>query len=403
MFYKPQEDLNTYLYDLRDTCSGKEYHSVIEGIYIQFKDTFFFSYVIQYILILLMYIKIGYGRYWKVLHYASLAGLIAAISENVTVAYLCVNYDEQTITKKTHYKQKMYSLLIDELFWIITEYSIPYLNLIKIRALTKRKIAKLINIIICLLFIPFAMSRLCIGVARMMKGCLSYDEIEFFHGIAFGIMAVADLICTAFILHFIKSYNKRSSSHGNDITNYIQQSSYTILITVDIVSMLLSILYIVTTNIDFHTPIISRNSVLPFHCFKSVFLLILAIDALIFKYGASTNSTIRDSKENSASNKNDSNSKNPSKYPYNVNVNSVNSYKKMDSLHKLNINGSLNRQKFLSMSSFGYNPNNDIYSFSQSMENLAQLENKTNNKDFKSFSSEHYGSLYRGEYNESNY
>jgi len=323
-----------------------------------------------------------------------LAGLIAAISENVTVVFICVNYDEQIITGKTHYKQKIYSLLIDEIFWIITEFSIPYLNLIKIRALTKKAIAKLIYIIICLLFIPFAMSRFCIGVARMMKGCLSYSEIEFFHGIAFGIMAIADLICTIFILHFIRSYNKRSSNHGNDITNYIQQSSYTILITVDIVSIVLSILYIVTTNIDFNSPIISRNSVLPFHCFKSVFLLILAIDALIFKYGATTNSTIKDSKENSSSNKNDSNFKNPSKYTYNVN-----SYKKNETPYNLNINGSLKRPNILSMSSFGYNPNNDIYSYSQSMENLAQPDiNKTDNKGIKQ-----YGSIYHGEYNELKY
>jgi len=400
-FTKPEDNIQNYNNHLGDTCSGKKYGHVIEGIYIQFKDTFFFSYIIQYVLVVLMYIKVGSGRYWKVLHYASLAGLIAAIGENVTVAFICENYDNGNYSPDSFYKKKIYTFLVDEIFWIITEFSIPYLNLIKMKAFAEGRIAKLINIVIYILFIPFSASRICIGIARMMKGYLNYSDIELFHGIAFGIMAIADLICTIFILHFIKKYNNRSSTHGNDLTNHIQQSSYTILITVDVVSIVLSVLYIVTTNIDFGTPILSNNSVLPFHCFKSVFLLILATDALLFKYGAGSNSTLKDSNENKTSNYNDT------MYQSSQKGIRMSSYKPIDSPSNMNSmnSSSLRSPKVMSMSYFGYNPNNDIYSYSKGSENpysksMENLSRPSNDIDIKPFPSEHFGLIHHGEYNE---
>jgi len=269
-----------------NTCNNKNYENWYQGINTQFKDTFYFSFIIQFILVSLMYTHVGNGKYWKVLFYASLAGLIGASIEHSTLAYICQKsqHDNHTMVP---------SFLIEEFFWIICEYSIPYLNLIKMGALSKGTFVKFIKALIYLLFIPFAGVRLYNGYDRMMEGFLYTPISRTCHGIAFGIMAVADFICTIFIIFFIKRKNRKGTLNNNGISNYIKSSSYTILISVDIVSFALSVLYIISTLFPENADLESSTTI--FHCLKSVFILILATDALIFKYGVNGGSTFQSS------------------------------------------------------------------------------------------------------------
>ncbi|ORX46449.1 hypothetical protein BCR36DRAFT_585264 [Piromyces finnis] len=265
------------------TCYGKNYQTAISGFFTQFKDTFFYANIIQFLIVALMYVNIGKGKYWDILFYASASGFVGASIENATVAYIC-----QESERKKNYK--VISFLIAEFFWITCEYSIPFLNLIKMKAFSKGSMAKTINYAILGLFLPFTLCRFAIGFERMNKGILSSQKISNLHGYAFGFMAIADILCTISILYFIQKHSKKSFNASN-ISSYIKHSSYTILIAVDIVSFLLSTLSIIT-NFGMFADYIPSSIATPFHCLKSSFVLILASDALLFKYGATAGSSI---------------------------------------------------------------------------------------------------------------
>ncbi|OUM63947.1 hypothetical protein PIROE2DRAFT_60976 [Piromyces sp. E2] len=71
------------------TCYGKEFDGFMIGLLHQFRDTFFYALIIQFLLVALMYNSVGKGIYWRVLFYASLAGILGSFFENGTVAYVC--------------------------------------------------------------------------------------------------------------------------------------------------------------------------------------------------------------------------------------------------------------------------------------------------------------------------
>jgi len=271
-----------------NTCYNKEYGSFIEGFFSQFHDSLFYALVLQFLIVTLMYKNIGSGIYWKVLFYASFAGLLGTLSENGTVAYICrasekENFDNGNKDSSMHF----ILLLVDEIFWIISEYAIPYLNLIKMKAFAEGKTAIVVRGTIYILLIPFVIVRFMIGYTRMKHGYLSDSHIQQYHGYAFGVMGIADLICTFAILYFVKKNNRKANSDTN-LNHYVKHSSYTILVCVDVVSCVLSFLNIFVTVSGGND--ILKNVIIPFHCLKSSFVLILAVDALLFKYGANMNS-----------------------------------------------------------------------------------------------------------------
>lgn len=303
-----------------NTCNNKNYENWYQGINNQFKDTFFFSFIIQFILVSLMYTHVGKGKYWRVLFYASFTGLLGAFIEHSTLAYICQKSQHGNHTRVP-------SFFVEEFFWIIWEYSIPYLNLIKMGALSNGTVVKFIKYFIYFLFFPFAGIRLYNGYDRMIEGYLYTPISKTCHGVAFGIMAIADCICTIFIIFFIKKKNRMGTLNDNGISNYIKSSSYTILISVDIVSFALSVLYIISTLFSDNSNLESSTTI--FHCLKSVFILILATDAFIFKYGVNGGSTLKSSNNHSNhlnSNSNDYyKSKNSnSQRKYSVDVTSAN-------------------------------------------------------------------------------
>lgn len=268
-----------------NTCHGKSYDSFIEGFFSQFHDSLFYALVIQFLMVALMYSSVGKGIYWKVLFYASLAGLLGTLCENSTTAFICrkSEEDQYRYTDVKESTSHFILLLVDEIFWIISEYAIPYLNLIKMKAFARGKPAVIVRYTIYLLFIPFVIFRFLIGYTRMSKGYLNDADIRQYHGYVFGVMGIADVLCTVAILYFVRKNNMMANSETN-INHYIKHSSYTILVCVDVVSCLLSFLNIFANVLNDNK--ILNSIIVPFHCLKSSFVLILAIDALLFKYGA---------------------------------------------------------------------------------------------------------------------
>jgi len=261
--------------DSAETCFFKNYDNFLSGFFSRFQDSFFYANVMQCLIVTLMYMNMGKGKYWKILFYAALAGLLGSVLENGSVAYICRESE-----RKREYKVPTF--LFAEIFWISCEYAIPLLNLIKMRAFSKEKISKYINYFIVGLFIPFTICRFLIGFERMNKGYLQNQKIKSLHGFAFGIMAIADITCTIAIIYFINLHNRKNNEPlAAAISNHVKQSSYTILIAVDITGFLLSSFDLIT-NIRG----IPSSVTVPFHCLKSSFVLILATDNLLFKYGA---------------------------------------------------------------------------------------------------------------------
>jgi len=283
-----EESFNRWMKET-NTCYGKDYGSFIEGFFSQFHDSLFYALVLQFLMVALMYNSVGKGIYWKVLFYASLAGLLGTLCENSTMAYICRESEKEKFNTENVKESSMHFvlLLVDEIFWIISEYAIPYLNLIKMKAFARGKTAVVVKYSIYLLVIPFVVVRFMIGYTRMNKGYLNNSTIREYHGYAFGIMGVADLICTFAILYFVRMNNVLANAESS-INHYVKHSSYTILVCVDVVSCVLSFLNIFATYLPENK--VLNSVIVPFHCLKSSFVLILAIDALLFKYGAHVNS-----------------------------------------------------------------------------------------------------------------
>jgi len=335
--------LNRYDPDT-STCAGKNIKHFYEGFFGQFQDSFCYTFVIQFIIVSLMYYNVGKGKYWKVLFYASLAGLCGAVVENMTVAVIC------TESRREVQYRFVLPFLINEIFWAPCEYAIPYLNLIKMKAFAKGKLALWMRYIIIGLTVPFVLFRFLIGWYRMTRGYLQDSTIHSLHGYAFAVMALADILCTFCILYFVRKNNSKVAIKTSNINDYIKHSSYTILLCVDIVSTLLSILNIIT-NTEKTKDLISGQLVTPLHCLKCSFVLILAADALIFKYGVNTSSI--HSSDNSRT------------YTYGAGADSYS-------------------QNFATKSTNGYNPRNNYSSnysatYSNNYSTTIDMSNVTNN------------------------
>jgi len=248
----------------------------------EFSDSFLYAYILQIVLIIYMYSCVGSGRYWNIMLFGSIFGMFAAVTEHVGTAWIDTLKDEIAGSKG------LYCYFIAEIGWIATEFSIPYLNLIKLNTLSQDNIIKGINHIIAILFSFFAAFRLYIGYLRVTHKTLYDDAIYSAHGLAFGVTAIADGLLSLLIFHHInKNVEKAREKDGEsfNLLSAFKKSSLFILFVVDLMSVILAVLSIFTGI----PPLRSSLSKLikPFHAFKSNFILILAIDAFIFKMRAS--------------------------------------------------------------------------------------------------------------------
>jgi len=268
------------------TC-GKVYSGFFDGLFTKIQDCFFYLHVLQFVLVLLMYVNVGSGRYWKTLLIASIAGFYGSIIENSTVAFIC----RESVQEKDF--KWVVPFLLAEFGWIVGEYSIPFLNLIKLKTLSQGLLSRIVNYLVLFVLFPlFTFFRFYIGFFRMKYGVLTSKESKYGHAAAFTAMASSDLICTFAILYYVRKNNSKE-----EITRYIKQSSYAILICVDGISILLAIANALTECVDS----LPGSLVNPFHCIKCSVILILACDALLFKYSHNASSTVQSSFSNNDS------------------------------------------------------------------------------------------------------
>lgn len=271
------------------TCK-ESYDNFLNAFLGYFENVTFTINTFQFFLVTLMYINVGKGKYWKILYYAALSGLIGGLVENGTVAYVCTQNEENV---KRFY---MVPFLLNEVFWIFKEYSVPFLNLIKLRAfINGRKSAKFIEYIIYFLFVLFVACRFYIGYVRMTSGLLKTTESRLGHTAAFVVMALADIICTVSILFFVRKHNHQNITYNNNIDHYIKRSSYMTLIFVDLIGIILAFFNFTTAIFKTNFP---ESYINPFQAVKSSFILILACDAMVFKYSVTSSSRDRSSNYN---------------------------------------------------------------------------------------------------------
>jgi len=250
-----------------------------------FSDSFLYAYMLQIILIIYMYNCVGTGRYWKIMLIGSIFGMFGAVVEHLGSSWLRT-YTSMEEVKKS---KALYCYLISEIGWIAAEFSIPYLNLIKLNTLSQKKIIKIVNYIISALFILFSISRFFIGYLRVKNSSLYNPAIYHAHGIAFGIIAIADGLLSILIFKELNRNAKKTKEKDGESFNLLasfKKSSLFILFIVDLMSVNLAILSIFINNNTMVGKSINRL-IKPFHALKSNFLLILAIDAFIFKMRAS--------------------------------------------------------------------------------------------------------------------
>jgi len=273
--------LGYYRFNERNaTCPENLYDNFIDGIFKRSEDSFFFINMVQFFIVTFMYYAFGKGKYWNILFYAAVSGGIASLLENITLAYICRDDD---FNKKRIW---LLPFFIAEFFWIMEEYSIPFLNLIKMETFPSGSVVKMTNSIVIINFFIFSMCRFWIGFSRMRYGILHSANIGITHALAFTVMAVSDIICTLTILYFFKRH-KAKYNVNITLSNYIRNSSFKILIWVDVVSVFLAIFQALT---QFESLGIPNSLVNPFQCAKCGFILILAIDSLLYKYRANKGS-----------------------------------------------------------------------------------------------------------------
>jgi len=256
----------------------EEHSNVLRNFSLEFNQTFFYSYFLQIILVVYMYNSIGNGRYWKVLLYGSIFGFGGALLEHTFIAWQ--NALPETDKEKTSLS---ILLLVAEIGWIATEFSVPILNLIKLNSLSNVTVVKAVNVVTAVLFCGFSFFRFQIGYNRFTEHTVDCQKCTALHSQAFGVMAVTDIILSIMIFFRInkssKEYKIKKNNENISILTTFKKSSVFSLLIVDVISVFLSLTYIKTATQDYAKP---------FHALKSNFLLILAVDAFIFKFRAHT-------------------------------------------------------------------------------------------------------------------
>ncbi|KAG4098444.1 hypothetical protein H8356DRAFT_375166 [Neocallimastix lanati (nom. inval.)] len=268
-------------FSVEGMCPINPYKTFLDGLLMKFQESSFYTNILQFILVTFMYTCSNKGKFWKILFLASLSGVIGALIEGGTAAFVCREADIET--PRNH----LYSYLFAEIFWIIKEYSIPILNLLKIEAYDEGKIIRNIKIVIFLLFIIFVVFRFYIGYERMIDGILTNNKTKIGHMAAFFTIAAADLICTVCILYFVKKQNKNKNNDNTTVNHLIKRSSYLTLILVDTISIILAICNGITGIFKDYVP---ESIINPLQNLKCSFILIIACDTLLFKFNVELSS-----------------------------------------------------------------------------------------------------------------
>ncbi|ORX48423.1 hypothetical protein BCR36DRAFT_413185 [Piromyces finnis] len=280
--------------DCPDVLSNFNFSYIVTNILYYTKDSLYYCYIIQLILVGYGYMRFGKGKYWKTLLIASCTGLLGAILEKI-----CVVWTDHP--KNTNAKLIYILLLLNEPCWIITEFAIPYLNMIKLNAVLAKNGQDILKIFTIIMFILFSIFRFRIGYLRYSSHTVFNEEIFHAHGFAFSTMAITEFVFSICILKKItKNFNTAKERGVHDeLYDKSRKSSLTILLLIDICGIILAILSMFSND--------TLEKVLkPFHCLKSNSILILAFDSIILKldsktHGFSTSSSFYKSSANAES------------------------------------------------------------------------------------------------------
>jgi len=322
--------------DCPDVLSEFNLGYIITNIFYYTKDSLYYSYVIQIILVGYGYLRFGKGKYWKTLLVASCAGLTGAVLEKICVVWTDhpKNADDEFI---------YILLLLNEPCWIITEFAIPYLNMIKLNAFLAKNKQRILKIFTLITFILFSIFRFRIGYLRFSSHTVFNEEIYHAHGFSFSTMAITEFVFSALIIKKMTKDVKMAKEIGIDkkIYDKSRKSSLTILLLIDICGIILAILSMFSNN--------TLEKILkPFHCIKSNSILILAFDSIVLKLDAKNNGfSTTNTSENSYQKYNSSQTNNNGYY---------NNYKNEVSSNTEKL-GNLNEQKLNNIPNHMYSPN----------------------------------------------
>ena len=338
--------------DCPDVLSEFNLGYIITNIFYYTKDSLYYSYVIQLILVSYGYLRFGKGKYWKTLLVASCTGLAGAVLEKICVVWTDhpKNADDEFI---------YILLLLNEPCWIITEFAIPYLNMIKLNAVLAKNRQLTLKIFTLITFILFSIFRFRIGYLRFSSHTVFNEEIFHAHGFSFGTMATTEFVFSIFIIKKMTKDVKMAKERGVDgnIYDKSRKSSLTILLLIDICGIILAILSMFSND--------TLEKILkPFHCIKSNSILILAFDSIVLKLDAKNNGF---STTNTRDNSNQKYTETSNFFQtidngyYNSYINELpnkNEVHKND--QKLNTEklGNINEQKLNNISNLAYLPNN---------------------------------------------
>lgn len=229
-----------------------------------FQESYCHIYIIQVLLVGFGYFCVGKGRYWKTLFYASIAGLCGFFFQLIG---LCSSFN--------------FFLFIGELCMIFSDFSIPFLNMVKLEAIIPNRRAKYLKIALAIPFLLFSTFKIIVGYLRTTEDAFTSKDILSFNGYANAILAITELLCTTLILIKMTEDYKMAKSRGlnGNIYKISKNSSYFTLLFVDLFGTVSAVLSIFAHNL----PKIIYNATIPLLIIQSCFILLLAVDALIFK------------------------------------------------------------------------------------------------------------------------
>eukprot|EP00121_Abeoforma_whisleri_P000232 Awhi_evm1s209 len=226
-------------------------------------------FLIQFLAVLYAFCRVGRGPYWVVLFAAALAGFIGMFLE--TICGLLIAEGE------TNPNEKLYALLIvAEPCWITLEFSVVFLNLIKLKALLSSKHYNYMRIFVAISFLCFVGCRFYVGATRYIESVTYNDAIWKAHFPAFACLAVTELILTIVILVICRK--KQKEENGTSLFSILLTSNLFTLIVVDGIGIFLAISSFVGDESEVFSALIT-----PLNVLKSSFPLLLAVDALVVK------------------------------------------------------------------------------------------------------------------------
>ncbi|ORX79722.1 hypothetical protein BCR32DRAFT_246167 [Anaeromyces robustus] len=245
----------------------------ISQISMMLKESLFYCGLIQFVIVLYIYLRIGKGKLWMTFLYSTLCMFSGKVLEYIM---------RSLIFFKETSKYAFICCIPLETFYIASNYTLAYINLIKLKALTEKQYVKKIQILVSLLFPIFCTFRYLIGYYRYIDSDFNSSKARNCKGISYSILASLNIFISFFIYRELKHNYRKERSQSNYLKKitfpcYIRRSNYAVLLFLNICSFILSFLnysYISGLYVDLITLL---------ECIQDNLIFLLAVDTLIYK------------------------------------------------------------------------------------------------------------------------